>query len=231
MSLLISYQDATGKAVYANLFSASNKLKAFNPSTHDFETISLAYQSDFAIVLSENLIRKGYYSYSIANTENIPPTDNGDFYLVEVFEALGSGNDRESDTLLGTMAFYWDGEKEVDICGCQTQLGTSLTAQDVWEYSNRGLTDTVDCGDIKATDVNIDLECPDPYIIVNADIEGINDLKDDIKNAELKIDEIIRLINNMSPSQPDRTTSIPKTSNPTIGPRGSSGGSSSIRVR
>lgn len=221
MSLLISYQDSPGKTIYANLFSATNKTKAFNPTISNFDNLSLSSQSNFAIILSENSIRKGYYSYSISNTSNIPKTQDGDFYLVEVFESSGSSYDRESDRLLGTMAFYWDGSREVDICGCQTQSGTSLTAQDIWNYNDRSLTDSID----------IDLECPDPYIIVNTNVEGFDELVEKINNTDIKVDEIIRLINNLSVGKPGSMSSLPKTSIPVIGPPGSSGGTSSIRVR
>lgn len=221
MSLLISYQDVPGKAVYANLFSATNKIRAFNPSINNFANLSLSDQPDFAIPLSEDSIRKGYYSYIISNVSNIPATDNGDFYLVEVFESI-TGYNRESDPLLGTMAFYWDGNKEVDICGCQTQAGTSLTAQDIWSYVDRSLTEKI---------IDIDLECPDPYIIVNTTVDGFDELVSKIDNTDTKVNEIIRLINNLSPCKPGSMSSLPNTSIPIIGPRGSSGGTSSIRVR
>ena len=233
MPLLISYQDTPGKAVYANLFSATNKIKAFDPSSNSFETLSLPSQSDFALIMDEDSVRKGYYSYTITDVSNIPETDNGDFYLVEVFEALGSSYDRESDTLLGTMAFYWDGEQEVDICGCQTQAGSFLTAQDVWEYADRSLTDEVDCGDTGgggSPNVDIELQCPDPYITVNTTVEGLDELREQLLSTDMKVDEVIRLINSLSPSQPAARGGLPNTSTPIIGPPGSSGGTSSIRV-
>ena len=200
MPLLISYQDTPNKIVYANLFSATNKIKAFNPNLNSFDTISLSTQSDFALTMEEEDIRKGYYSHTINDTSNIPETENGDFYLVEVFEALGSGHDRESDVLLGTMAFYWNGEQEVDICGCQTQAGSSLTVQDIWEYEDRSLTESVDCGETGGSDIS--LECPDPYITVNTTINGLEDLSNQLNNTDTKVDQIINLINNLSIAQP-----------------------------
>jgi hypothetical protein len=248
MSLLISYQDKTGYAIYANLFSATDKLKAFNPSSENFETISLATQSDFAIILSEDAVRKGYYSFEVSNTLNIPPTEGGDFYLIEVRRADGSSYDRESDKLTGTMAFYWDGEQEVDICGCQTESGTSLTAEDIWQHSNRTLTGQVDCGNTgggsgDCPDVYVDyanvncpdlpdivVDCPDPYITINNNIEGLEELTQQLGETDAKVDEVIRLLNDIG-NQPIITRGTPNFSNPIIGPPGSSsGGQSSIRV-
>lgn len=227
MSLLISYQDSTEKIVYANLFSATDKTKGFNTNSSMFSSFSLESQSDFAIILSEDSVRKGYYSHIITETSSIPPTEDGDFYLVEVFESLGSGYDRESDPLLGTMAFYWNGEREVDICGCQTQAGTSLTAEDIWSYQNRSLTSEVDCGNSGNQPVEINLECPDPYITVNATIEGLDEVNSKLDNNASQLNEVIRLINNLSViNRP-----IPRTSVPNVGPRGSSGGTSNIRIR
>jgi len=213
--LEISFNDNTGLNIYANLFSATNKIKAFNPTSGLFDTISLSSQSDFQIILSENSVRKGYYSYSITDLSSIPETSNGDFYLIEVFRLLGSGPDRESDTLVGTMAFYWDGEQEVDICGCQSVAGTTLTAQDVWENAERTLTD-----------LDIDLECPDPYITIENNVEGLSELQDQLELTDSKVDQIISLINGLSTNQ----TELPNTSSPVIGPRGSSGGTSNIRI-
>ena len=235
MSLLISYQDKTGLVIYANLFSSTDKLKAFNPTSETFETITLPSQSDFAIILDEDPVRKGYYSFDISDVSNIPSTEGGDFYLIEVRRAEGSGYDRESDKLTGTMAFYWDGEQEVDICGCQTESGTSISAKDIWEYPNRSLTDEVDCGDTggssSSPNVDIELECPDPYITINNNVEGLDELRQQIDGTDAKIDEVIRLINNIGTGQQQRTTALPNTSNPVIGPRGSSApGQSSIRV-
>lgn len=226
MPLLISYQDTPGRNIYANLFSATNKLKAFNPTTKIFETISLPSQSDFQIVLLEDDVRKGYYSFNILDSSSIPETSNGDFYLIEVFRLLGSGPDRESDTLVGTMAFYWDGEQEVDICGCQSTAGTSLSAQDVWSYSDRTLTSNT--GSTDCPDVNIDLECPDPYVTIENNVEGLSELQTQLELTDNKVDQIIQLINDLSlsPSQ----VGLPNTSSPVIGPRGSSGGTSNIRI-
>lgn len=224
MSLLISYQDVPGRNIYANLFSATNKLKAFNPDSELFETISLSSQSNFQIVLPEDNIRKGYYSYDILNSSLIPETLNGDFYLIEVFRLLGSGPDRESDTLVGTMAFYWDGEQEVDICGCQSIAGTSLSAQDVWNHSTRTLTSNT--GSTDCPDVNVDLECPDPYITIENNVEGLSELQTQLELTDNKVDQIISLINDLSTNQ----VGLPNTSSPTIGPRGSSGGTSNIRI-
>lgn len=225
MSLLISYQDIPGRSIYANLFSATNKLKAFNPDSELFETISLSSQSDFQIVLSEDGVRKGYYSYDILNSSSIPETLNGDFYLIEVFRMLGSGPDRESDTISGTMAFYWDGEQEVDICGCQSAAGTSLSAQDVWDNPTRTLTSNAGSSD--CPDVNIDLDCPDPYITIENNVEGLSELQDQLESTDNKVDQIIEMINGLSSNQ---TIGLPNTSSPIIGPRGSSGGTSNIRV-
>jgi hypothetical protein len=236
MSLLISYQDKTNLIIYANLFSATDKLKAFNPTSGNFETITLATQSDFAIILEEDPVRKAYYSFEISDVTNIPPTEGGDFYLIEVRRAGGSGYDRESDKLTGTMAFYWDGEQEVDICGCQTETGTAISAKDIWEYPNRSLTDEVDCGDTGGGSsvppvVDVELECPDPYITINNNVEGLDELRQQIEGTDAKIDEVIRLINNIGTGQQPRTVAIPNTSTPVIGPRGTRApGQSNIRV-
>lgn len=231
MSLFISYQDSPGKTIYANLFSATNKNQAYNPITKTFLNFTLASQPDFGLILSESSERVGNYSIEIADTSGIPATSDGDFYLVEVFEVQGSGLDRELDRLQGTMAFYWDGTREVDICGCQSSAGTNLTAADIWEYPDRTLTQDIGGGSETPgeTAVEIDLTCPDPYINVEVetDLTGVENRLD---VTDAKIDQLITLVRELGGSD-DQGTVLPNTSTPIIGPRGSSaGGQSSIRI-
>lgn len=235
MPLLISYQDKPDLIVYANLFSSTDKLKAFDVSLSNFNSITLATQSDFAIYLTESTERKGYYSFEISDVSNIPATSSDDFYLVEVFRQQGAAPNRETDRLAGTMVFYWDGQREVDICGCQTDSQASFTPQDVWEYPDRTLTQDIDCGDpYQSTgpcpDVIVDLECPDPYIIVDSSCDQIDELRQQIANSDVKLDQVISLIQNLQIPTGTPITAPPNVTNPTVGPRGSSSGSSSIRV-
>ena len=162
MSLPIEFNDRTGETIYANLFSATDRRKAFNPTTSDFVTLSASNEADVAIILEEDSVRVGHYKYTISTVTNIPATSDGSFYLIEVYRALGTSFDRSSDTLMGTLAFYWDGESEVNVCGRESASspapspGNSLTAQEVWEYSQRTLTQ-----DIQAPDIYVDIENPD----------------------------------------------------------------------
>jgi len=221
--LTIEYSDSPELTIYANLFSATSNTSAFNASTNDFITVDGTNEIDVAIVLDEISVRPGFYNFIITDVSNIPETVDGQFYLLEIFIALGTSFDRSTDTLVGTIPFYWDGEKEVDVCGCSAS-GSDTTAQSIWEYQDRTLTQDLEC-----PDPYIELECPDPYIDLECpdNSQEIEDLK---KSLEIQLASINETLEKIEQNQCNTVsvTSVPSTQTPRIN-RGS-GGQSNIRV-
>jgi len=213
MALNIDYSDNSGLIIYANLYSATDRLVAFNPTTDKFVTVTGTNELDVVIVLEEISARPGFYTYNIIDVSNIPATVNGQFYMVEIFRATGSGFDRSTDRLAGTITFYWDGEKEVDVCGCEASGSGGATPQEIWEYSDRSLTE--------------DLICPDPYIELECP-----DHSDEIDELRQSIEEGLEIINktleDIKNSQTSSPRIIPNTQTPRVN-RGT-GGQSDIRV-
>lgn len=115
MALHIEFNDEIGQTIYAALFDSKNKKSAFNVLTNSFLTFSLEAQSSFAIPLTEDPIRVGFYSNVIANTSNLVASPEDQWYLVEVYNRQGDAPDRTVDKLVGSKAFYWDGKQEVDL--------------------------------------------------------------------------------------------------------------------
>jgi len=230
MSLPIEFNDRTGETIYANLFSATDRRDAFNPSTNDFVTLSASNEADVAIILEEDSIRLGHYKYTISTVTNIPATSDGSYYLIEVYRALGTSFDRSTDTLMGTLAFYWDGENEVNVCGCESSAspspspGSSLTAQEVWEYTERTLTQ-----DVQAPDIYVDIENPDS--LTDIEIPECPDNSEEIEALKAIIEQQFQTINNLLEeikANQSRRVGTPNTQTPRVGR--SSGGSSDIRV-
>jgi hypothetical protein len=244
MALKIEFNGEVGANFYAFLFDAVDKSKAFNPTSNTFETFLLTNQSDFVLVLSEDDERLGYFSYSISDVSNIPATENGSFYLAEVYQALnvqsdGTGAaatvvyDRGTDDFCGGRQFYWDGTQEVDICGCASSSEGSCDpteiAQAVWSNDERTLTENVEIDEGKIADavwtrdertLTQDLECPEL-----PEIPECPDDAEQLTEIQKTLNEILEKLN----STPQR--SLPNAQTPRIGQPGSSAqGSGGINI-
>lgn len=127
MALHIEFNDDSGLSIYAALFDSKDKTKAFNTSSGVFQPFSLTGQQSFAIALSEDSARIGFYSAIVANTSGLIASPEDQWYLVEVYRQSGDVPNRLVDKLVGSKPFYWDGQQEVDLsCSSFTQTVNNI---------------------------------------------------------------------------------------------------------
>ncbi len=245
MALKIEFNGEVGANFYAFLFDAVDKSKAFNPTSKQFETFLLTNQSDFILALAEDDERLGYYSFAISDVSNIPATEEGNFYLAEVYQSLnvqvsGSGSDastsivydRGTDDFCGGRQFYWDGTQEVDICGCASSSGGSCDpseiAEAVWGSETRTLTGNVEVDESAIADavwtrdertLTQDLECPEL-----PEIPECPDDSDQLTEIQNTLAEILAKLN----ATPQRR--LPNAQTPRIGQPGTNAGNSGINI-
>lgn len=126
----ITYSDIGSANFYALLFSAVDLTKAFNVTTGNFVDYTISQHSELAIKLSENANRSGYYEYIIEDTQNIPKVIGDQYYFIEVWQQTGNSPDRSLDINVGNLKVCW---------GSEINMWDAIAKQ-VWEYSNRTLT-------------------------------------------------------------------------------------------
>jgi hypothetical protein len=155
MGFEISHISDTGIELYACLFDAADRTKAWNTDSASFETFTIESQSDFALALVEDEERSGFYAYDFEN--DIPAVSGDSYYFIEVWQRTGDDPDRANDELVGALQFFWDGTKEIapfasnnsgltagQVWANEDRTLTSAsppTAQEIWEYATRTLTD------------------------------------------------------------------------------------------
>lgn len=138
MAFEITHISDTGVALYAFLFDAADRTKAWNTDTASFEVYDSSLQSDFALHLEEDEQRSGFYAYMFES--DIPSVTADSYYFIEIWQQGGDNVDRASDELVGTLQFFWDGTKEIPPFAAGT---TGLTAAEVWANVDRTLTSTL----------------------------------------------------------------------------------------
>ncbi len=211
MSLIISFNDDTNYIIYAFMFNSKGD-KAYSIETGSFDVFSLENQSNFVIFLEESLQRPGFYNFEI--TDDIPATEDGEFYVIEIFEMLGSSSDRSSDTFKGSSSFCWDGTKEVAL---SDKNSDGSLIENVWNYENRSLTQEIDkeVWEYSSRSITQDIpSCPEiPPCPDNS--EDIKKIEEEIKDLQIlmetKLEELTKLIESQK-----NINSLPKTQNPKI---------------
>lgn len=126
----ITYSDIGSTNFYALLFSAVDFTKVFDVTTSNFTDYTISQHSKLAIKLSENANRLGYYEYIIEDTQNIPKVIGDQYYFIEVWQQIGNSPDRALDINVGNLKVCW---------GSEINMWDAIAKQ-VWEYSNRTLT-------------------------------------------------------------------------------------------
>jgi len=227
-TFLITYSDQKSLSFYAILFSAQDPTKAWNPSESSFQTYTLASHSSFAMTLTENSERLGWYSYEISDVTNIPSVSEGQYYFLEVWQKKGSTPSRIADLNTGNVKVCWGRNDWLETAKAVWEYGTreltnfsGVTPQQIWEYTTRTLTasGTTEC----------DFTELERHILAAITLSTGKTLEELSKvNSELgsSIEKTFTLLEECCSSKPKGSPTI---QSPKIGPKGSRGPGSDMR--
>lgn len=229
----ITYSDQPNLSFYALLFSAEDSTKAWNSSSNNFETYTLANHANFALSLQQDSNRLGWYSYSISDVSNIPVVVGNQFYFIEVWQKKGVSPSRTVDCNTGNLRVCWGAQsgewleiaRRVWEYGTRTLTGfDGITPQQIWEYSVRTLTSGGGGGDCDYTQLEQN--------ILNAITISTGKTIEEITNGDSKlqasIDKTFELLKTCCNSKGKVS---PTVQSPRIGPRGSKGRGPDMRIK
>lgn len=107
MSLLLEYSDVPDINLYAFVFTSGNL--AYKSSTNNLAVFTDPTATGFAIPLTEDSNRQGYYFVNHTGSY----FDNNNIFNVELWERVGADLDRNNDILKSTAQIYWNGINSV----------------------------------------------------------------------------------------------------------------------